>query len=553
MKQSIIYLSLFLLVSSYLLVFPYDVMDIDASQYAEITREMVAGDLYTALRDNGRQYLDKPILTFWILAASFKLFGANNFAYRLPALIFLFLAAFSLYRLADLLFRDRIKALLAAAIFLAIPGSFAMVLDPKIDIYLTAFLVFTFHCYFLAIHKSPRWFYGMYFFIGLGVATKGPIGAALPVLAIGGDILLRRDWGLLKSMRIFPGVLVAAFLPLLWGYFLFREFSWYGPNYYFWIQSFGKFTGEGKHTGKLNPLFFISNFSWEFLPFTLMFFYLVGVKIRHWRQTAPSGWKAALRHLQDSHKQERGFFVLAIWFFVFLFLISFSSFQLPQYVFWILPAAALLMANWLVEFSPSGKWPAVLWSFYPLMLVGLVFWIPLQVLDVHFWYYVLAAILLLGVVVLMVWRQWSELALFSSALAMMVVNLYIYPFLLSYQPSSRVGKKIRKLEPDQEFYYSYRLSFSLRSYAFYSRRLRKSIYNKELFAKELQSSQKRLVLLPAKYLTEMKAYLGTNYQVKVLAEYDSYKVAKPKKDFFLKKNRTTVLKKIILSEVQLVD
>lgn len=38
-------------------------------------------------------------------------------------------------------------------------------------------------------------------------------------------------------------------------------------------------------------------------------------------------------------------FVFGFWLYLFLFLISFSKFQLPQYIFWTLPAAAVIFSG----------------------------------------------------------------------------------------------------------------------------------------------------------------------------------------------------------------
>ena len=75
MKRILYILVLTVSISPILLTIPFDVIDIDSAQYAEIAREMVTNNEYFFLRDNGKQYLDKPILTFWSIALFFKLFG----------------------------------------------------------------------------------------------------------------------------------------------------------------------------------------------------------------------------------------------------------------------------------------------------------------------------------------------------------------------------------------------------------------------------------------------------------------------------------------------
>ncbi len=58
--------------------------------------------------------LDKPPLTLYITALSFRLFGPTEFAARLPNVLFSALSVALVYRLAQTLYRDRTASLLAA-------------------------------------------------------------------------------------------------------------------------------------------------------------------------------------------------------------------------------------------------------------------------------------------------------------------------------------------------------------------------------------------------------------------------------------------------------
>ncbi|EMF97913.1 hypothetical protein LEP1GSC123_4084 [Leptospira borgpetersenii str. 200701203] len=73
-----------------ILTLPLDVIDIDSSQYAEISREMVEGGNPFFIRDNGRKYLDKPILTFWKISLSFScsVIKISRFVFRLFCSLF---------------------------------------------------------------------------------------------------------------------------------------------------------------------------------------------------------------------------------------------------------------------------------------------------------------------------------------------------------------------------------------------------------------------------------------------------------------------------------
>src|ERR1017187_4759933 len=77
-----------------------DVMDIDAAQYAAMSREMLESGNYLQVHASGLDYLDKPPLLFWLASLSLKLFGVTNFAYKLPAVLFIILGVYSTYRFA---------------------------------------------------------------------------------------------------------------------------------------------------------------------------------------------------------------------------------------------------------------------------------------------------------------------------------------------------------------------------------------------------------------------------------------------------------------------
>src|SRR4051812_25576630 len=80
-----------------------DIMDIDAAQYAEMSREMLHSGDYLHIYDRGHDYLDKPPLLFWVSATSMKVFGVNNFGYRFPSILFALWALYAVYRLTKLL------------------------------------------------------------------------------------------------------------------------------------------------------------------------------------------------------------------------------------------------------------------------------------------------------------------------------------------------------------------------------------------------------------------------------------------------------------------
>lgn len=545
-SERIFYRILLLLASlPVLFTLPLDVIDIDSSQYASISRELVlSGDFFT-LFDNGRRYLDKPILTFWTIATSFSLFGISNIAFRIPAILLSLLSVFSIYRITILTGGKERQGYLASFAYLLAPGFYAMVVDPKIDVYLTAYLVFTYHFYYLGRKKNPNYFYLMYLMMSMGFITKGPISVVIPALSIGGDILFRRDWKLLLSMRVPTGILVLASLPAFWCVLLYKSFNSYGPSFFLWIQSFGRFYKE-MYDVKFDPFYFYKSFSWAFFSGVVPM--IIYIAFRTYNYIKSLGWKEILRKIRANEYKDIDF-VIPFWVFLFLFLISFSRFPLPQYTYWVLPGAALYFGKIAEESLFRSSVERLRPSFLIAGLVYLVgyFLIPVFVADVGIVYYVFGAI---GILLIMLLAQLIPLemlvTLVGATLFFSSISLQFYPLLTSYQPAKEFGAKIKELEPNEPVVYTFWLSNSKRSYGFYAERNFRNVYDKDKLDKLWSEKPERLLILPSEKLSQLKEFAGSEYTIEPVLERESFKVATPTVAFLKKETRGLVTKKISL-------
>lgn len=528
-----------------LFTLPLDVIDIDSSQYASISRELVlSGDFFT-LFDNGRRYLDKPILTFWTIATSFSLFGISNIAFRIPAILLSLLSVYSIYRITILTGGKERQGYLASFAYLLAPGFYAMVVDPKIDVYLTAYLVFTYHFYYLGRKKNPNYFYLMYLMMSMGFITKGPISVVIPALSIGGDILFRRDWKLLLSMRVPTGILVLASLPAFWCVLLYKSFNSYGPSFFLWIQSFGRFYKE-MYDVKFDPFYFYKSFSWAFFSGVVPM--IIYIAFRTYNYIKSLGWKEILRKIR-SNEYKNIDFVIPFWVFLFLFLISFSRFPLPQYTYWVLPGAALYFGKIAEESLFRSSVERLRPSFLIAGLVYLVgyFLIPVFVADVGIVYYVFGAI---GILLILLLAQLIPLevlvTLVGATLFFSSISLQFYPLLTSYQPAKEFGAKIKELEPNEPVVYTFWLSNSKRSYGFYAERNFRNVYDKDKLDRLWSEKPERLLILPSEKLSQLEEFAGKEYKIEPVLERESFKVATPTVAFLKKETRGLVTKKISL-------
>src|ERR1044072_4690868 len=77
--------------------YPPALLDDADTVHAEAAREMAETNNFVTLYANGIRYLEKAPMMYWLIALSYKIFGVNEFASRLPislATLGLMLAAF---------------------------------------------------------------------------------------------------------------------------------------------------------------------------------------------------------------------------------------------------------------------------------------------------------------------------------------------------------------------------------------------------------------------------------------------------------------------------
>ena len=99
--------------------------DVDEGAFAEASREMLASGDWGHTTLNGTDRFDKPILVYWLQAASIGLFGVNEWAVRLPSALCAFVWALATGHFAAQRWGER-TGLLAAVILSTSLGPLAI-------------------------------------------------------------------------------------------------------------------------------------------------------------------------------------------------------------------------------------------------------------------------------------------------------------------------------------------------------------------------------------------------------------------------------------------
>lgn len=228
----------------------YPLMDKTEARYAEIAREMVATHHWiTPQLDPGVPFWGKPPFSFWLTAISFKIFGINEFAARLPSLILSLLTVYLIYILGTKL-KDQTLGL-SSAIILSTTGLFlgsagSVMTDPSLVFSMTLSMV-SLAMSFLVESKKDKKCWGYLFFISIGISfmAKGPIGWVLTFLPIMIWCIWHKQWKYLKiNLPWGTGILLTLMIAIPW-YFLAEQATPGFLKYFFIGEHWQRFVQKG--------------------------------------------------------------------------------------------------------------------------------------------------------------------------------------------------------------------------------------------------------------------------------------------------------------------
>ena len=431
-----------------------DVMDIDAAQYANISREMADNNNFFRVQyRNEDYYLDKPPLLFWLSALAFKIFGATNFAYRFFPILSTLLGIYAVYRFAQLYYSEQ-TAYIAALVMGSCQAFFLMNHDVRCDTLLT-------NCVMVAVWQiadfrlSNRWknlLIGS-LFTGLAMLAKGPIALIVVGAGFFTDFVLKREWKQIFRWEWLVAAFIITLVLLPYCLGLRQQYGNEGLYFFFWKQSFGRITGESEWANSPGLQFQAQNFLWSFLPWVLVFI--------------PALWQFLSQLFKQRFKIAANQEVISLAGFVLPFAaLSTAQYQLPHYTFVVFPFAAIITARYLSQLIDSQNEKSIKWLrialittalIMGLIIVGLCIWaFPLK----NIW--LALTLLFVGLLTLRLFGQarppFSQLvfAPFLCGLgANLALNAHVYPTLLTYQTGSQLGHYLAKSDVDLTRFYLY--------------------------------------------------------------------------------------------------
>ena len=341
--------------------------DANEAYYVETPREMIERGDYISPTFNYEPRLNKPVLSYWIVAAFYQAFGISVAVERIPIAIgamVLILTAFFLAAAASDAPGARILGYPDAAWWAAI----GLAIAPRllmfgrrifIDIWISAFMGLTLLFFALSERYPERrrlFLLLMYAAVGLGLLTKGPIAALLPGLVCALYLVLHRDLKRVGEMLIPAGILIVLALVVPYYAALYAREGWGPISSFVMGENLARYT-DGVGVDSPRPWWFYlpvvlsDSFPWSML--------LIGAAAMWFAdRRAPGGVVPALSSAVARTERVRR--LLWLWVLVIVGFFSLSEAKQDLYIFPIVPAVAALggvfVSRALAERSRWSQW-----------------------------------------------------------------------------------------------------------------------------------------------------------------------------------------------------
>ena len=338
--------------------------DPDEGRYGSIPWQMLLRGDFVTPTQNGVKFFDKPPLLYWAMAASYSVFGLQEWAARLIPALSALAALFAVYALGRRMFSAR--AGLIGAVVLATSLIWPIMARIVLTDMLVSSLIFIAFALWWLAHSETQarrqtfYFLGFWIVLALAMLAKGPV----VVVLVGGGVFLYalwcRQWKALSQMRWILGISLFALIAAPWFVLVAQRNPEF--NHYFWYDQhvarfLGRTTGNDhvEWAGYYLQFFPLIFFPWSFFVPAALF---AGWKKLRAAETSTSSTRSSEAQSSEARwneKQRNVIYLLCGVIFTTLFY-SASSGKLLTYILPVVPLFALLLAayfDWLLTQSVS--------------------------------------------------------------------------------------------------------------------------------------------------------------------------------------------------------
>lgn len=220
------------------LVLPVPLMEDDEGLHAAIAIEMLERGDWTVPRLLGEPFRDKPILYFWMQAASLAAFGASEFAIRLPGTLMALAAMAATAWLGRTLIGPVVGAW-AAVVYGTMLLPFAVSLSPLHDLVMVPLVALAFGVFWRLHHASTvgatvGWTIAAGVVLGLSMLGKGLTGVGLVGVGMVAWMAWTRTWSAGLVAGAAASLVIGA--AIAWPWYAAMEQASPGYLAYFFLQ-----------------------------------------------------------------------------------------------------------------------------------------------------------------------------------------------------------------------------------------------------------------------------------------------------------------------------
>lgn len=252
----------------------YPLVDYDEATYAKVTIDtMNSGDILS-LKLSNDPWFEKPPLYFWMSMLSVKVFGEQDFAFRIPSILFATLSLWLIFLIAYKTTGKLTTAVIAFFILLTSGIFYIYCRETRLDSGVVFAILAALYFVLLGWEKE-KYLFWIFPSLAVGLLIKNIIAIlAIPIILIYAFFYQKWDW--LKSKYLWLGLVLSSIIFLPWHLLQ----SWrFGPA--FWNNYLGYhvfYRAISNVTGSTDPFYYIRILLELYFPWIwiiLLFFILL--------------------------------------------------------------------------------------------------------------------------------------------------------------------------------------------------------------------------------------------------------------------------------------
>ncbi len=362
------------LIAAFLIVLFYrGFTDPDEGRYSEIPREMVASGNWLEMRMLGYRYYEKPPLSYWLVAPAIRLFGAHDWAVRIP----LFFNAIGLIWLFWKLIQRQWSPKSTGTALLVMLGMIGFMAGTGLlltDAFLMLWFGLTCVCLFYGAQPDlPTWPRLLWFAVAavsaaLGFLTKGAVAFVLPGAIFFCWLIWERRLKALRTLALPAAAII--FFAILTPIMMVIEKHNPGFFYHFvYEEHLARFLGTRAQQLHPEPFwFFLMVLPLLLAPWTFF--------------TARAACKIIVSRAWRTDTLLR---FLLVWCIVVIGFFSAGTGKLMSYILPALPPLALLLGRWgLAEPLDGSRRDQMLWKIGVLGPLAITIALPIFWMTAYF-------------------------------------------------------------------------------------------------------------------------------------------------------------------------